>query len=60
MLSDTRRMSIRLTRPTEADLRQLADAGGKESLTYEPIGISGNDEAPAGYRLDRWSRTLGA
>lgn len=53
-------MSIRLTRPTEASLRQLADAGGKDSLTYEPIGISGNAEAQAGYRLDRWSRTLGA
>ena len=60
MLSDTRHMSIRLTRPTEADLRQLADAGGMDSLTYEPIGISGNEEAPAGYHLDRWSRTLGA
>jgi len=53
-------MSIRLTRPTEADLRLLADAGRSDVLTYEPIGISGNTEAPVGYRLDRWSRTLGA
>jgi len=53
-------MSIRVTRPTEAELRQLAEASGKDVLTYEPIGISGNTEAPAGYRLDRWSRTLGA
>lgn len=60
MFRDTRHMSLRLTRPTEADLRHLAEAGRTDSLTYEPIGISGNTEAPAGYRLDRWSRTLGA
>jgi len=53
-------MSIRLTRPTEADLRYLAEAGKQDSLTYQPIGISDNTRAPAGYRLDRWSRTLGA
>ena len=52
-------MSIRLTRPTTADLRLLAEAGRSDALTYEPIGISGGTEASAGYRLDRWSRTLG-
>ncbi len=53
-------MSIRLKRPTMADLQLLAKAGRSDSLTYEPIGISDKSEAPAGYRLDRWSRTLGA
>ncbi len=53
-------MSIRLTRPKETDLRHLAEAGTEDPLTYEPIGISGNTEAPAGYHFDRWSRTLGA
>ena len=58
-VGETRRVSIRLTRPTQADLRLLAKAGESDPLTYEPIGISGLSEAAAGYRLDRWSRTLG-
>ena len=42
-----------------ADLGLLAEAGRSDSLTYEPIGISAGAEASAGYRYDRWSRTLG-
>ena len=52
-------MSIHLRRPTSAALDQLRDAGGSDSLTYEPVGISALDVAPPGYRLDRWSRPLG-
>ena len=52
-------MSIRLTRPSAADLRSLAEAGGKDSLTYDTVGMSQMAELPAGYRLDRWSRSLG-
>jgi uncharacterized protein (UPF0548 family) len=52
-------MSIRLARPSAAELRSLADAGGEDSLTYEPVGISALVEPPPGYRLDHWSRSLG-
>ncbi len=52
-------MPIRLTRPSADDLRPLIEAGRSDSLTYEPIGISHASTAPAGYRLDRWTRVLG-
>jgi uncharacterized protein (UPF0548 family) len=57
---ETARVSIRLARPSAADLRSLADAGTTDSLTYEPVGISAMTAPPSGYRLDRWSRSLGA
>lgn len=37
----------------------MAEAGAKDSLTYSPIGMTAMATAPPGYRLDRWSRTLG-
>jgi uncharacterized protein (UPF0548 family) len=52
-------MALRLTRPSVAELRSLAEAGAKDSLTYAPIGLSAMATPPAGYRSDRWSRTLG-
>jgi len=52
-------MALRLTQPTAADLRSLAQSGAKESLTYAPVGMSAMAAPPTGYRLDRWSRTLG-
>ena len=52
-------MSIRLTRPSAAELRSLADAASTDSLTYDTVGMSQMAEPPAGYRLDRWSRSLG-
>ena len=52
-------MSIRLTRPTTADLCALAEAGAGDALTYAPVGLSAMPVAPPGYRLDRWSRSLG-
>ena len=60
VVRETRAVSIRLTRPSADQLRSLADDGTRDSLTYEPIGISAMTEPPAGYRLDRWSRSLGA
>jgi uncharacterized protein (UPF0548 family) len=41
-------------------MRRLADAAHADTLTYSPVGIAAMAEPPAGYRLDRWSRTLGA
>ena len=52
-------MSIRLTRPSAAELRLLLEAGTTDSLTYAPVGISAMTAPPSGYRLDRWSRSLG-
>ena len=52
-------MSIRLTRPTTDDLRTLIEVGRTASVTYHSIGMSAFAKAPDGYRLDRWSRTLG-
>lgn len=52
-------MAIRLTRPTSARLRQLAEQGREQSLTYAPVGVTAAEETPPGYRRDRWQRTLG-
>jgi uncharacterized protein (UPF0548 family) len=53
-------MSIHVRRPSPAALDQLRDAGRTDSLTYEPVGISALQDAPPGYRLHRWSRSLGS
>lgn len=37
----------------------MAEAGANDAFTYGPIGLSAMATLPAGYRLDRWSRTLG-
>ncbi|MGZ7085573.1 MAG: DUF1990 family protein [Ilumatobacteraceae bacterium] len=58
-LRQTRHVSIRLTRPSPAALQSLIDDGRSAPLTYEPVGMSAMDTAPPGYRLDRWSRSLG-
>jgi uncharacterized protein (UPF0548 family) len=52
-------VSIRLTRPSSAELQSLAEAGAADSLTYDPVGISAMTQPPPGYRLNRWSRSLG-
>ena len=59
MAGQTQRVSIRLTRPSSAELLPLAEAGRRDSLTYDTVGISAMTEPPAGYRLDRWSTSLG-
>lgn len=58
-MRETECVSIRLTRPSVADLRSLSSASETDSLTYGPVGISAISEPPAGYRLDHWSRRLG-
>lgn len=58
-MRQTQRVSIRLTRPSSAELLSLAEAGTRDSLTYDTVGISALTEPPSGYRLDRWSRSLG-
>ncbi len=30
-----------------------------EGLTYAPIGLASLEQAPAGFRLDRWERSIG-
>ena len=58
-MRQTQRVSIRLTRPSSAELLSLAEAGTRDSLTYDTVGISAMTEPPSGYRLERWSRSLG-
>lgn len=58
-MRQTQRVSIRLTRPSSAELLSLAQAAAKDSLTYDTVGISAMTEPPSGYRLDRWSVSLG-
>ena len=50
---------IRLRRPTEDQLRPLAEKGRNAPLTYEPVGISAMAEAQRGFRRDTWQRSLG-
>ena len=52
-------MSIRLRRPSLAELHSLAGTSSSDALTYAPVGISTAEHAPPGYRLDRWSCVLG-
>jgi uncharacterized protein (UPF0548 family) len=59
MLDKNPSMSVRLRRPSPSQLRSLVEHGSTDSLTYDPVGISALAEPPHGYRLDRWSRTLG-
>lgn len=56
----TRDVSIRLTRPSSEVLIALAEAATADPLTYGPVGMSAMTEPPSGYRLDRWSTSLGA
>lgn len=58
-MSKTRVMSIRLKRPSTAELQALVDAGHSDSLTYKPIGVTRAAFAPAGYRRDVSTRQLG-
>jgi len=51
-------VSIRLTRPSTAELRSLAEAGATDALTYGTVGMSAT-EPPEGYRLVRRSLSLG-
>lgn len=59
VVRQTQRVSIRLTRPSSAELLLLAQAATSDSLTYDTVGISAMAEPPSGYRLDRWSISLG-
>ena len=52
-------MPIRFRRPSPHRLRALIEHGATDSLTYGPVGITALAEPPNGYRLDRWSRTIG-
>ena len=58
-MRQTQRVSIRLTRPSSAELISLAQAATSDSLAYDTVGISAMNDPPSGYRLDRWSRSLG-
>jgi uncharacterized protein (UPF0548 family) len=52
-------MVIRLRRPDETDLGVLVERHRHAALTYSPVGVSGLEEVPVGYRRDRWGRDLG-
>ncbi len=53
-------MALHLRRPSADQLHELAESLRHERLTYESIGMTDSDVAPAGYRLGRWSRIVGA
>ena len=53
-------LGIRLRRPTAGVLRQLLEDAGGAALTHEPVGLSGLDVAPPGFRRDQWVRRLGS
>ena len=52
-------VSIRLRRPSADALRELLRDGHSQALTYEPVGLSAQPVAPAGYRMGRYSRAIG-
>lgn len=52
-------MSIRLTRPSEDHRRRLLDEAARQSLTYQPVGISRTGRAQPAYRHDTCSRVVG-
>ena len=51
---------LRLRRPTAGVVRQLLEDAGGAALTHEPVGLSGLDVAPPGFRRDHWVRRLGS
>jgi uncharacterized protein (UPF0548 family) len=51
---------IRLRRPNEAWLRELAEQVRDEPFTYEGVGDTRTGVAPVGYRRGRWAVHLGA
>ncbi len=50
---------IRLRRPTDSDLLQIADDQAGEELTYGEAGATANPDLPEGYAHDRLSTVLG-
>ena len=53
-------MAIRFSRPSEEVLQSLLVAARSDSLTYAPVGMSADARPPKGYRLERYSRSLGS
>lgn len=59
-IRETCQVPIRLTRPTDDELRSMVEASRQAETTYSPVGLAAANDAPPGYRLDRWNRALGA
>ena len=53
-------MAIRFSRPSQEVLQSLLVAARSDSLTYAPIGMSADVRPPKGYRLERYSRSIGS
>lgn len=51
---------LRLRRPSEPWLRDLAERERHQPFTYEGVGATATGRAPAGYRQQHWSVDLGA
>lgn len=51
---------IRLTRPSDDELRGFFEAAAEAEVTYPEVGATKNGELPSGYRLDRYERRLGS
>jgi uncharacterized protein (UPF0548 family) len=52
-------MGFRLRRPSSEALRPLLAEASTAPLTYGPPGLTRTGEVPHGFRLRRWSTTLG-
>jgi uncharacterized protein (UPF0548 family) len=50
---------LRLRRPSEAWLRDLAQRERDQPFTYEPVGATATDDLPGGFRHDDWQVDLG-
>jgi uncharacterized protein (UPF0548 family) len=50
---------LKLWRPNEAWLRDLAEREHDQPFTYEPVGASATDDWPSGFRHDHWEVELG-
>lgn len=59
-IRETCQVSIRLTRPTNDELRSMVEASRDAATSYSPVGLTAANDAPPGYRLDRWDRALGS
>lgn len=59
-IRETCQVPIRLARPTDDELRSMVEASRQAERTYSPVGLAAANNAPPGYRLDRWDRALGA
>jgi uncharacterized protein (UPF0548 family) len=49
---------LRLTKPSDDELRRLLEASRRAEVTYAEVGAT-RAEMPAGYRIDRYERRIG-